>query len=96
MIVDLSTEEKNPQGQPSPPVGEHFLSSLWYTDAIFMLQHLYAPRGMDRTREKFLKKKESRFCILDGKLYWKELGGVLMNCVEEKEEKRLIKEFHVG
>ena len=27
-------------------------------------------------------------------MYWKELGGVLLNCVDEQEEKRLIEEFH--
>ena len=40
MIVELSAEEQNPQGQPGPPVGEHFLSSPWYIDIIFVLQHL--------------------------------------------------------
>ena len=49
---------------------------------------------MDRTRARFLKQKASRFCVLEGKLYWKEPGGVLLNCVDEQEEKRLIEEFH--
>ena len=51
---------------------------------------------MDRTRARFLKQKESRFCILEGKLYWKEPKRVLLNCVDEKEENRLIEEFHAG
>ena len=50
---------------------------------------------MDRTRSRFLKQKASRLCILDRKLYWKEPGGVLLNCVNE-EAKKLIQEFHVG
>ena len=29
-------------------------------------------------------------------MYWKEIGGVLLNCVGEKEAKRLIEEFHAG
>ena len=61
-----------------------------------MLQHLQAPQGMDRTRARFLKNKTSRFCILNGKLYWKEPGGVLLNYVNEQEEKKLIEEFHAG
>ena len=40
MIIELLIEEKNPQGQLGPLVGEHFLSSPWYTDIIFVLQHL--------------------------------------------------------
>ena len=72
MIVELSAEEKNPHGQLGPPIADHFLSSPWYTNIIFVLQHLQAPQGMENTRSIFLKKKASRFCILEGKLYWKE------------------------
>ena len=69
------------------------MSSPWYTDIIFVLQHLQVAKGMERTRDIFLKQKASRFFILEGKLYWKERGGVLLNCVDEQEEKRLIEEF---
>ena len=51
---------------------------------------------MDITRGGFIKQKATRFCILKGKLYWKELRGMLLNCVNEPEEKNLIEEFHVG
>lgn len=43
MIGELSAKEKNPQKQPGPPVGEAFLSSPWYTDITFVLQHLQGP-----------------------------------------------------
>ena len=55
-----------------------------------MLQDLKDPQDMDITRVIFIKQKESNFCILDGKLYWKETGGVLLNCVNEQEAKKLI------
>ena len=51
---------------------------------------------MYRTRARFLKKKGSRLWILDRKLYWKEPKGVLLNCVDEQEQKRLIEEFQAG
>ena len=90
MIVELSTKEKNSQGHPGPPIGEHFQSSPWYSNFIFMLQHLQAPHGVDRTRAIFLKQKASRFCILNGKFYWKESEGVLLNCVNGQEAKKII------
>ena len=61
-----------------------------------MLQHLQAPQGMDKTMAKFLKQKATMFCILNGKLYWKEPRGVLLNYVNEQEENKLIEEFHAG
>ena len=64
------------------------------TDIIFVLQHFQSPQGTDKERARFLKQKASRFCILEGKLYWKEPEGMLLNCVDEQEEKRLIEEFH--
>ena len=42
---------------------------------------------MDRTWDRFIKQKSSRFFIL---------GGVLINCVNEQEAKKLIDEFHAG
>ena len=51
---------------------------------------------MDKTRERFLKQKATRFFILNEKLYWKEPRGVLLNCVDEQEAKKLIEEFHSG
>ena len=50
---------------------------------------------MDKTRSRFLKKKATRFCILNKKLYWKETVGILLNCMDEHEDKKLIEEFHI-
>ena len=83
IIVELAVEEKNPKVQPDLQVAKHFLSLSWYNDIIFVLKHLKAPQGLDRTMTIFLKQKASRFCILEGKLYWKELGRLLLNCVYE-------------
>ena len=51
---------------------------------------------MERTKARFLKQKATKFCIVNGGLYWKEPGEILLSCVEEEEAKRLMKEFHAG
>ena len=79
-----------------PQVAECFLSSPWYHDIIYVLENLQAPQGMERTKARFLKQKAARFYILNGGLYWKEPGGILLSCVIEEEAKRLMKEFHTG
>jgi hypothetical protein len=43
-----------------------------------------------------LKLKATKFCILDHSLYWKDPGGILLNCLLEEEVKKAIKEFHKG
>ena len=80
----------------APPIGEYFLSSPWYDDVIFVLQHLQASEGMDKTKAIFLKQTSTRFCILNEKLYWKEPVGILLNCVDEHKAKKIIEDFHVG
>ena len=40
--------------------------------------------------------KASKYCILDGVLYWKDPGGVLLNCLVENEAKDVMKYFHKG
>jgi len=54
-----------------------FLSSSWYKDIIFVLQSLQSPHEMDKTKAIFMKLKAIKYCILDGHIYWKDLGGFL-------------------
>ena len=57
---------------------------------------MQAPVDMDKTRARFIKMKIVKYCILNGCLYWKDPGGVLLNCLLEEEKKQMIKEFHEG
>ena len=43
-----------------------------------------------------MKLKDSKFCILNEYLYWKDPGGVLLNCILENESQQTIEEFHKG
>ena len=43
-----------------------------------------------------MKLKSAKFCILNEYLYWKDLGGVLLNCLLENEGQKTIEEFHKG
>lgn len=73
-----------------------FLASVWYKDIIHMLRHLQAPDGLSKTQARSLKLKAAKFCIIDRYLYWKDPGGVLLNCLLEDEAKEKIYEFHKG
>ena len=43
-----------------------------------------------------MKLKYLRYCIIDKNLYWKDTGGILLNCLLEEEVKKVIEEFHEG
>ena len=66
--LTISLEETHDQ-ESNLQVSQEFLSSHSYKYIIIVLQHLQAPVGMDKTRERFIKLKSIKFCILDGFLY---------------------------
>jgi len=77
-------------------VSDGFVTSPWYTNIVYVLQHLQAPPSLKKTKEIFLKLKSIKFCILDQALYWEDVGGILLNCLLEDEKDKMMEEFHEG
>jgi hypothetical protein len=80
-IIDLS---KNSQEEEVPQISQKFLDSPWYVDVIYILRNLQDPPRLRKTKAIFLKLKATKFCILNNSLYWKDLGGILLNCLLEE------------
>ena len=93
LIASMSDE--NEEGM-SIQVSEMFALSPWYSDIIYVLKNLSPPLGMTRNKARTLKLKAAKFCILSSALYWKDIGGILLNCLAEEEAKRVIEDFHRG
>ena len=70
-------------------VHPYFLASSWYKD----LQNLQAPPELSKTHTRSVKLKATKDCIINRYLYWKDRGGILLNCLLEEEVKKKIKEF---
>eukprot|EP00253_Pinus_taeda_P023950 PITA_23950 len=77
-------------------VSEIFLHSPWYSDIVYVLQHFSPPPGMAKNKGRTLKLKAARFCILNNALYWKDPGGILLNCLTKEEAKQFMSDFHKG
>jgi hypothetical protein len=82
--------------QATPHVREVFSNSPWYADLIFVLHNLQAPPGLTKTKDRFLKLKALKFCIMDGNLYWKDAGGIFLNCLLKDEADKALQDFHEG
>eukprot|EP00253_Pinus_taeda_P029341 PITA_29341 len=91
MITAMSDE--NEEGS-SIQVSEMFALSPWYADIIYVLKNLSPPPGMTRNKARTLKLKATKFCILNSALYWKDPGGVLLNCLVEKEARKVMEDCH--
>ena len=59
-----------------------------------MIKNLQAPPELTSAQARSVKLKSSRYCILNDYLYWKDPGGILLNCLLETEVKEKINEFH--
>jgi len=93
LIAAMSNE--NEEGT-SIQVSEMFSLSPWYSDIIYVLKNLSPPPGMTRNKARTLKLKAAKFCILNSALYWKDPGGILLNCLVEEEAKKFMEDFHRG
>jgi len=77
----------------TPQISQAFLQSPWYANICYLVLNLQAPPRLSRTKKRFLKMKASKFCILDGALFWKNHEGVLLNCLIKDEAARYSKNF---
>eukprot|EP00253_Pinus_taeda_P006620 PITA_06620 len=93
LIIAMSDE--NEEGS-SIQVSKMFSLSPWYLDIIYVLNNLSQPPGMTRNKSRTLKLKATKFCILDYALYWKNPGGIPLNCLLEKEAKKVMEDCHQG
>jgi hypothetical protein len=60
------------------------------------LHNLQAPLGLTKTKARFLKIKSLKYFILNGDLYWKDVGGILLNCLLKDEADKALQDFHEG
>ena len=55
---------------------------------------LEAPPGLTPNQARALKLKSVKFCIVDKLLYWKDLFGVLLRCLDKEESIQVMYHFH--
>jgi len=58
----------------TPPIDEAYLNSPWYADLLYVLFNLNSPHVLSKKKARFLKLKVVKFRIVDGRLYWKDVG----------------------
>ncbi len=93
LIVAMSEEDED---SLLIQISEIFLHSPWYSDIVYVLQHLSPPPGMAKNKGRTLKLKATRFCVLNNALYWKDPRGILLNFLVEEEAKQVMNYFHKG
>jgi hypothetical protein len=86
------SQVSNIDHQREPPLAQ----CPWYKDVIDFLQELQPPDGLQKSKERALKLKAVRYCLIDQTLYWKDPLGVLLKCLGPPEAEMIMDEFHSG
>lgn len=81
----LEVYELSEQVQQGSDISPDFWASPWYKDIIYVIKNLQAPPELTSAQARSVKLRSSRYCILNGYLYWKDPGGILLNCLLETE-----------
>ena len=82
------------QSHQEPKICDDYLGSPWYKDVIYVLKNLQGPPELTKKKARSIKIKSSRYCVINNYLYWKDPGGILLNCLLETEVKEKNDEFH--
>ena len=90
----LDVCELSDQIQQEYDISQDFLASPWYRDIVYVIKNLQAPPELTGAKARSVKLRSSRYCIINGYLYWKDPRGILLNCLLEAEVKEKINEFH--
>lgn len=92
MVYSLDDQEE----PATPLIEEEVLNYPWYVDILYVMFNLNAPPGFSKTKARFVKLKVVKFCILENFLYWKYVGGLLLNFLLKPDEDKVMQEFHEG
>jgi hypothetical protein len=83
-------------GQDNLQVFEKYSYSPWYNNIIYFIQNFESPPDVKKTKSRSLKLKSIRFFISNQNLYWRDLPGILLRCLDEKKAKKVTTKMHRG
>jgi hypothetical protein len=66
----------------------------WYIYIIYYLKNLTSPRHLLNHKKRDLSLRASNYCLNNQGLGWRNLDGLILICVDTKEENNLMDEFH--
>jgi hypothetical protein len=80
--------------QPMLQIDPTFFQYEWYKYVVFYLQNLKCLAKWDKGKAISVRLKEAKYCIIDQQMFWKYLGGILLNFITENQTSNIINEFH--
>jgi hypothetical protein len=92
--ITATKSEEDETEETSLDVSAKFSQSDWYKDIIFYFQNFSCSPSWDKSRARSIKLKDIKNFILGENMFWKDLWGILLNCLTKEETEGIIFEFH--
>ena len=75
---------------------DHYSASTWYADIVHFLLYMQFLEHLDKKDARYLIFKTTKYCLIEKKPFWKDLGGILLRCLDKPKIEEVISESHEG
>jgi len=89
-------DEENESDLDINTILEDLEKNDWYSDIVYYLKNLTYFDHLVNHQWRYLRLKATKYYIVQCSIYWKDLDGLLMRCVDNQEAKFLMINFHKG
>jgi hypothetical protein len=99
MMVEGNDVSLGMKEHPLPMISkmiEYLEEHDWYVDIIYYLNNFTSPNHLPYHKKTVLISKASKFYFINQGLGWRNTKGLILKCIEPKEYKMLMDEFHKG
>ena len=90
LMVEQSVQEELQAWQEKEKIMDRYADSVWYANIVYFLLYLQCPEHLDKKAVRSLKLKATKYCLIDQQLLWKDMGGVLLRCLDKLEIEEVI------
>ena len=60
-----------------------YVESYWYSEIVYFVLFFQCPLDLDKRECRSLKLKAMKYFLIDHTLYWRDLRGMLLRCLEK-------------
>ena len=95
-MVEHPIQEELQEEQEKKIIIDHYAESTLYANIVHFLLYLQCPEHLDKKATRSLKLKTTKYCLIEQQLFWKDLGGIFLRCLDKPEIEGVISESHEG
>ena len=96
LMAEQPAQEENQAELEKDKIMDFYSASTWYADIVYFILYLQCPDHLDKKDARYLKLKTTKYYLVEQQLVWKDLGGILLRCLDKTEIEGVISESHEG